>query len=126
MGPATLVERDIENGKKALQALDAEGLDVRSALWLFEREAGWKFVLAMPSLKEKGPLATYERVRKALTKSNVEMPLANVTLLSTGEGLPKSLRAAIKTNRKAIESIRFSHNRIGDTFIDDAWIYRSA
>lgn len=126
MGSATLVERDIENGRKALEALDAEGLDVRSALWLLQPEVGWKFVVAIPSVNRRGPLATYQSVRKALARRQVEMPLIDVTVLSTSEDLPKSLRAAVKTGRKDIQSIRFSRNRIGETFIDDAWIYRSA
>jgi hypothetical protein len=126
MGLTTLVERDIEVGKKALEALDSEGVDVRSALWLFQPDLGWKFVLASPAFSSRGPIATYELVRRAFARRHVDLPLSSVTLMSTSEDLPKSLRHIVRTGRREIQNLRFSRNRIGDTFIDDAWVYRSA
>ncbi len=128
MAETALVSSDIENGKAVVKALDQAGITVRSAFWLYAPESSeWRLVLAMPEVRQQGPRATYETVSKVLAKSGLilAIPLRQISIVGPDDPLPRLLRAAIKTPPQEIASIRFTGNVIGNTLIEDAYIYRS-
>lgn len=127
MVTTTLVERDIENGRQVIRALDKAGITVRSALWLHDRESGdWRFLLAMPLVDKDGPLSTYKRIREILAEQSIDIPVWSIGVMGSTEAFPRTLKLFIKTTPKAIDNIRFSGVVIGNKVVDDAYIYRSA
>lgn len=122
----TLVEADIEQGRKVLEALDKSRIKVRSALWLYDPVASsWQLLLALPTVNKNGPLDTYRKIREALSEHDVVFPIWNIKVLRSTDDLPKLLRKAIKTPPNAIAGIRFRQNVIDNELIEDAYIYRS-
>jgi len=118
----------LEGGQRLLEHLDAAGVSVVAAFWLFHSGANeWRLALAIPQVETEGPREIYSRVRKALDQFpqfSRFLALKNITLLSPQEDVVKSLRAALRTG-PGIHGIRFSRNRIQDAFIEDAYIYRA-
>lgn len=127
MATTVLVEADIEKGRKVLEALDQEGVNVASAFWLRDPEAEeFRLVLALPRAEEEGPRAAYRLVREALERRRIEFPIWEINVVSSTDETAALLRRAVKTPPDAIVGIRFSHNVVNNKLIEDAYIYRSA
>ena len=123
MVEAPLVVPDIEFGKKVLAALDAADFSLSVALWLKE-DADWTLVLATPLYDVIGPKEAY---RGLLAAFSAERPISLGELPLRLEGhrnpLIKALRKTFgKTT--SVEGMRLGGHRVGDTWIDDAYIYR--
>ena len=63
MGTATLVDQEIADGKRLIDALNQAGLSVNSALWLYlpEKET-WRLMLTSPIFDKEGSLKTYKEI----------------------------------------------------------------
>ena len=110
-----------------IKKLDLLGLSPEAAFWFYDVEkSSWKFIVAEKNLKKEGPKLVYKKIQNLLLNSPDEFPnisLSDIVLLDEKDPLITLLRSAIKTG-KGISSIRFSHNVINGTLIDDAIIYR--
>src|SRR5690349_20516225 len=78
-----LVDRRIDDGERLLRALDAEGLQVTSALWLYSSEWGeWRLVLASPLVDKQGPREVYKRVQQVIsTLSGISLRLDQTSVV---------------------------------------------
>jgi len=129
MDKTALVGKDIEIGKKIIEALDNAKFDVRAALWFYLSDSDrWRFIVASPIVDKKGPKKAYEAIQSILNKSLPELPesgisLNDISVVSPKDELIRLLRSAIRTNHK-ITSIRFRQSTINNIFIDDVYIYR--
>ena len=66
----TLVDRNIEGGRRLLEILDACAIQICAALWFYLMEEDeWRLLLATKIVDNQGPLAAYEFVRKALEEA---------------------------------------------------------
>jgi len=62
MDKKTLVNIDIEEGKKVINLLDNSGMKILSAFWLFLPEIQeWRLMLATPDIDKYGRRKTYEK-----------------------------------------------------------------
>ena len=69
MGAASLVEGAVQEGSRLVKALDEAGIEVRSAMWLYDPDADrWRLVLAMPLVDERGPAAAFAYMQSALNQ----------------------------------------------------------
>lgn len=127
MVKGALVEQLTRVGRKLVELLDEAALDVRSALWLYRAESGdWVLLLAFPEAETRGPRVVYERIQKvfALKRSQLEpLSLEDIVVTVPSDPLVRLLRRAVRTG-PGISEIRFTGNRIGNTLIEDALIYR--
>ena len=90
MVETALVASDIEDGKKAVEALDAERADLRSALWLYVPDASeWRLILSLPVVDHDGPEAGYKLVQRALRKHHVSLPLRRISVVGVSEPLAR-------------------------------------
>ncbi|MBI3668916.1 MAG: hypothetical protein HY237_03935 [Acidobacteria bacterium] len=116
-------------GKELVRRLDERHFEVVSALWLYSGEANqWLLILASPAVEAEGPKRAYARVLAILSEKQDEtsgLTFENIKLLAPSDSLIRLLRVAVRTG-KGISGIRFTRNRINDTFIEDAYIYRVA
>ena len=124
MATAALVDAEMNLGRELISSLQQAGFPVNAALWLYFPEASeWRFLIATPMVDQKGPLATYREVQRAL-KSFVpsEIPLRRITVVGPQDELVQALRSAIRTGAGC--GIRITNNTINNFFVEDAYIYR--
>ncbi|MBD3628194.1 hypothetical protein [Cyclobacterium sp.] len=126
MDKKTLVNIDIEEGKKVLESLDDSNLKISSAFWFFiEDLEEWRLFFASPEFDVVGPKKLYAKVQKILQshRNEINLPLEAISLISPKDQLIGMLRMAITTG-PGISGIRFSGNVINGVLIKDAYLYR--
>jgi len=126
MDKTALVEKDIEEGKRLIEALDNAGFQVRAVLWFYLAESDeWRFVVASPLVERKGPKEAYAFVQAVLAQllPPSGISLEEISVVSPEYDLIRLLKVAIQTG-PGISGIRFTRNTINNTFIEDAYIYR--
>lgn len=127
MDKKILVEKDIDEGKKLLQALDDDKFIVSSALWFYFPDDGWRLLIASPSMEKDGPKYAYNCIKTTIIKllPPIDISLQNISVISPNDRLIKLLKAVINTG-PGIQGIRFTSNVVNNVFIEDAFIYRLA
>jgi hypothetical protein len=125
----TLVERDFQDGEILIKELDKAHINVHSAFWLYDSEADhWRLIIASTAADFASPKKAYTHIQNVLksmgkTGVSVGFSLENISVISPNDPFINILNKAIKTGPKDISGIRFSRNRIGNSYIEDAYIY---
>lgn len=127
MATATLVNSDIDLGRRIVGALTRAAIPVTVYLWAFVPEqAEWQFMIATPLVDSDGPLAAYKEVNKALQKEGMldEVPASRIFLKSPRDAVLKSL----EKDSRAVphETFRVVNEQITGTFVEDAYLYTGA
>ena len=126
MVTATLVESEVVQGRRVVEALGDADIPIPAALWYYESEAGeWQLVLASPLVDKDGLRETYKKIQAVLEKQQIHLPLRRIRLHSPSDRLIRTIGKAIKTG-PGISVIRFTNNVVDDVLIEDALIYRSS
>ncbi len=124
MDKTALVEKDIDTGRKLVEALDSARFPVSAALWLYTAEWDeWRLLIASPVVDEEGPKKSYAKIHAALSKLPATISIKNVSAVSPKEKLIQLLTKAVYTG-PGISGIRFTRNAVNGEFIEDAYIYR--
>lgn len=127
MVKGALVDRLAAVGRKLVELLDTTGLEVKSALWLYRPESSdWMLLLACPETESLGPRVVYEKVQRVFMSHRKDLEpltLGDVVVTGPSEPLVQLLRGVLQTG-PGISEIRFTGNRIDNTFIEDALIFR--
>ncbi len=127
MVKGALVDRLAGVGRKLVELLDEAKLNVTSALWLYRTEASdWILLLAFPEVESLGPRAFYEKIQRVFASNRKvlePLTLQDIVVMGPSEPLLQLLRGALRTG-SGISEIRFTGNRINNTLIEDALIYR--
>lgn len=124
MATATLVNSDIEIGRRIVGALARAGIPVSVSLWAFVPELGeWQFMIATPLVDTKGPLSAYGEVNKALQRDGIfeDVPLGQIFLKSPSDPALKSLEKQSKVVPR--ESRRAVNQQIAGNFVEEAYVY---
>ena len=129
MVKTSLVERDLKEGKRLLEALNkpkpnGTSLRVKAAFWLYRPEwAEWRLVIATPLVDEKGRLATYAHLRKILDSIQpLNLSTHNITVMSPRDPLVKSVRGALRIAPGS--EGEFTRGVVGGTYVEDAYLYK--
>lgn len=141
MVKATLVEQDIAEGRRFLDAL-TEPTDftigrrrlnvigpshfrVQAAFWWYSAESlDWRLVIATPLVDEKGPLEAYKDMQKVLIwHPDLNLSLQNISVLSPKDERVKAFKKALKIAPDPV-GVRFTRSSLNGTYIDDAYVYR--
>ncbi len=117
----------INAGRQLLELMDRETFRVPACFWFYFPESDrWRFVVASPEVRVRGPHAAYRKVeaiaRRVPSAGDVFAP-GDLTVLKDNDPLVILLRKAISTG-PGISGIRFTNNAINGTVINDAYIYR--
>lgn len=131
MVKTSLVEQDLNEGKRLLEALNkpkpnGTSFRVKAAFWLYRPESmGWRLILATPLVDEQGKLATYAHLREILDSIQpLNLSTHNITVVSPRrDPLVKALRGALRIASDS-EDVRFSGAMFGGTYVEDAYLYR--
>ena len=124
MATATLVNNDIEIGRRIVAALTRASIPVTVYLWAFIPQLQeWQFMVATPLVDTKGPLAAYGEVNKALQKEGVfeDIPLRRIFLKSPDDRVLKSLERESRAIPQ--EAFRVVNEQIAGNFVEDAYVY---
>jgi hypothetical protein len=124
MATATLVNNDIEIGRRIVAALTRASIPVTVYLWAFIPQLQeWQFIVATPLVDTKGPLAAYGEVNRALQKEGVfeDIPLRRIFLRSPNDKVLKSLERESRAVPQ--ESFRVVNEQIAGNFVEDAYVY---
>jgi hypothetical protein len=123
MDQATLVGPDIDTGRDIVSALDQAHLKNLSALLAVFPEYGeWRLVESSPSLDQSDPLKAYEEVFQAL-QGRFRYKLPGIMVLPTKDPFIKELRR-IFGKAGDVTGMRLGGQKIGNRFLDNAYVYR--
>ena len=131
MVKAALVEKDLAEGKRLIEALKESkpgwaSFRVRAAFWLYRNEWDeWRLVIATPLLEEKGRLATYAHLRRILGSIQSDLPRQKISIVSPQDPLVRAFRGALRIAPNP-DGVRFTGSVVGDTYVEDAYLYRLA
>lgn len=123
-----LSQEMIDEGRKLVQRLDDEGMEIGAALWLLDDEAGrWNLVLAAPDIRRSGPLALYRMAARALARLGQpeEIPIERVTIADPQSELIRSI-ATVPLRGEKLAGQRVNGTLADRVHIEDAYIYRQA
>lgn len=125
MAAQPLLNDDIERSRRTLAALDAAGLDIRAAFWVFDESSeDWRFTVAEPAVDRTGTHALYERLASALTGKHDVLPLRDIYAISSDDPLLALVHLAISTPANASAGISFRGNVVMGTTVPDMYIFR--
>lgn len=117
----------IAAGAELTRRLDAAGFVVSASLWLYTAETNtWRFVIGSPGVRIHGPKQAYRQVQSVISRipaEQIKIALKDITVIDSNDPLLSLLRVAVKTG-DGISGIRFTHNVINGTLIEDSYIYR--
>src|SRR3712207_2306588 len=93
MDKTILVERDIEEGRKLLDLVDAADIPVVAAYWLYRIESGrWRLVLATPLVETVGSTYVYRRLREMFEAgAGVDVALDDVSVVGPRDPIASGL-----------------------------------
>jgi hypothetical protein len=125
MVEATLVGLDVAGGQKVLDTLDAAKFNVPVALWIRrgEDDERWRLLLASPLYDSLGPGEAYHKLVKTLWSGNYDWVRSPIQLQTTRQPLVRELRK-IFGKAADLAGMRLDGQMIGDTWVEDAYVYR--
>jgi hypothetical protein len=149
MATATLVDRDLDIGRKILIALAQANIAVNVAFWAYVSQSSeWQFFIATPLVDSKGPKSAYEQVLRTLHDAGMDpqLPWRRILLRSPKDPVLKLLEKQTESPNGSIEIVEYGNipigNRyyvtyasypseisrilneaVGDRFVEDAYVY---
>lgn len=119
-----------ETGKKLIGILDGTAYSPEAAFWFYAPALDkWKLAIVIKKIANRGPREMYRVLQKVLDKSREDLsalPLEELSLLPLKAPIVQLLERALRTERDAIQGIRFTGNVVDGNYIDDTYIYRMA
>jgi hypothetical protein len=127
MAQALLVNIDVPLGAEVLSALDAAGLKPNVAMWAYLSDyEEWRFIIASRHLEERPLRVAYGKVIRAMDSAGIGVMRApEVMILRMNDSFIKDLRRRFG-KAASVEGMRLGGQRIGERYLEDAWVYRIA
>ena len=125
MDNATLVNFDIENGQKVIDALDKAGKTPNVALWAQLPEYDdWRLVIASDRLDQSSSLSAYTEINATLR--NAGIPVNRTPSIFWRPMDKPFIQALRRTFSSAADTygMRLGGQPFGDKFLEDAFVYR--
>jgi len=89
-----LVEQDVQNGRKLVEALEKR-FPISAAFWLNSEETNkWRLVIVSPLVSAGEAGSAYRMVEQALAETGVPIPLENISVRSPVDLRYKEVRQA--------------------------------
>lgn len=125
MANGTLVNIDVEQGKKIIKVLDSAKLKVSVALWLLSPDyEDYRLVLAARRFDVQGSWKSYEAIHEALKKSGIAVEnTPPLLVLRMTDPFVRSLRNLF-SRAESVEGMRLGGQQIGNRLVYDAFVYR--
>jgi hypothetical protein len=125
MDTATLVNFDIEQGQKVIDALDQDGKSPDVAMWAkFPEFENWRLVIASDQLDQSSALVGYTQINETLKRLGIPLQ-RRVPLFLRPVQRPfiQALRLAFSSAEDTY-GMRLGGQMFGDQYLEDAFVYR--
>lgn len=124
MDTDTLVEDQIEDGRKLIDLLAQKDLDVTAACWVKTSEEGrWFFYITSKLVEEEGLAAAYRKVYGVLQLiESTWVSMSDVKLIGRGNPIAKDVLDIYRRYPARIPT-RYRRPELGDVAIEEAYIY---
>jgi hypothetical protein len=125
MDKTLLVNLEIGRSLELLAALDKANLKVSVALWAYMSEYGdWRLVLSARQFDSLGIREAYRLLHSALDPAGfTPWNTPTVMILPMSDPFIRDLRRLFSKS-KSVEGMRLGGQRIGDRFVEDAYVHR--
>ena len=125
MGPVALVTNEIEDASKLIEHLIREGLKIKAAAWIKrEDDFEWQLFLALPGLKNNGPLEYFKRIIATLQQMPQPFLIESGDIKLIDVKDPLALAVAEYERKYAGRGLlRYKGDRLGSVYIEGAYIY---
>ncbi len=122
MDQGSLVEGQIEDGRKLIDQLSQEGLEVTAAFWM-KQDGRWRFYVGSSAVDRLGLREPYGHVHSALDKQDFRwLSGLDVYLLPASDPIVKGVLDVLR--RYPIHLVaHYPDYRLGNAFIEDAYLY---
>jgi hypothetical protein len=129
MDKSELVEHDINEGHRLVEALDKASFPLPAAFWLYLPELGvWQLRLSSPAVKDEGPRYAYAIVQTALATASpaIDVDLDTVGVVPESDHIASELRISAGTDGKPyIGGKSISNTIVGEVFVHSIYVYRA-
>lgn len=124
-----LTDAMIDAGAMVMRKLDDLGLDVRSALWMYDVEIEeWRLLFAAPEVETEGPQSVYKTIGRAVDELGADAedaPFSVIQVLDVNADLYQRLKGAVRFDPER-KGKRLRKTVVNGKYIDDALVYRAA
>jgi hypothetical protein len=118
----TLVDRDLEEGQRALDRLAGEGIPVRAACLLkLQDRIKPSLYIATPLVDLKGPIQAYRDVLAPLTSLDGMLDALDVSLVGEKHPLVQEVRS--RNRRRGGGFVSPDFNTFGGMAVDEVYVY---
>lgn len=126
MASETLVESRIRDGERLVQALEARGLRIKTALWLFYPDLErWKLVIA-PFEQVRDFHAVYLDVVRSIRELGLDPDLAHSASVNIVQPDDAIVRGLPDVGSDGSSPVRLRQNGLYGAYLEDAFLYRNA
>ena len=121
MDQNTLVGPEVDGGRRFLDLLQENGIEVIAALWQYDRLLDeWELVLALPLADKIGLRETYKKMIAILNRVGAPpLDLDRVNVFYSNSPFVKSLRRGLRNVRDR----KIRRQPIGGHTLDDGYVY---
>jgi hypothetical protein len=129
MDSETLVEQQLDDGQLILEKAARHGFDVAAAFWLKAASDGrWRFYLVAPAVESDGLASAYRQLHPVVyaAPQPVSINPLGIRLIGPSHPIAKDVLAIqdrFPPSDPARPPIRYDGNYLGDTSVDDAYVY---
>jgi hypothetical protein len=120
-----LVEDQIEDGRRLIDQILAEGFEIIAASWIWDSEDGQRYLfLASPVVDHEGAIEAYRRVHEVMGQmpQPFSLHLLDVRVIEKADPITKDL-VAFRARYPGRGAAWFRGNRLGELEIGGAYVY---
>lgn len=124
MDQSTLVEDQIDDGRRFVERFAADGNPVQAAFWVKTAEEGlWFLYVATEIVDREGPAAAYRAVHAALRKLGESwVPSSAIKVISPNNPVAQDVLAVMARHPGRLAT-RFDGKTLGSTAVEQTYIY---
>jgi hypothetical protein len=132
MHTETLVDSDVADGRKLIDALQKAGVRIKAALWYFGTEMNeWRLMIQLPLSNEYHHRSAFEEIEKVRRTLGPQfhLPLRKIAVQSQHSPLVNTVRKKLEKNGGNREGFYYVgqrvpvKERVGIDFIEDVYVY---
>lgn len=124
MDQSTLVEDQIDDGRRFVERFAADGNPVQAAFWVKTAEEGlWFLYVATEIVDREGPAAAYRAVHAALRKLGESwVPSSEIKVISPNNPVTQDVLAVMARHPGRLAT-RFGGKTLGSIAVEQTYIY---
>ena len=124
MDPSTLVENQIDEGRRFVERFAVDGNPLQAAFWVETAEDGLWFLYVVTDLIDReGPASAYRAVNASLRKlGELWLTGSEIKVISPGDSVAKDVLSLMSRNTGRLAT-RFEGQTLGSIGVEQVYIY---